>query len=222
MRPGTPITSGSLVVSLTTSSAGGHFYSDSGGVTVITSVTIANGASESSSYYYKDTTAGSPTLTASATGFTPALTTFTIGLVAFDHFVIANIVSPKTAGVGFTITIAAVDALNNTVTSYVGTNSLSDLSGSISPASTTVFVNGVWSGTVTITKARTGDTISTTGSSKSGLSNSFNVVAGALDHFVIASISSPKTAGVGFTITIAAVDASNNTVTELRWNELAE
>ena len=97
--------------------------------------------------------------------------------------------------------------------SYVGTNSLSDLSGSISPGSTTVFVNGVWSGSVTITKARTGDTITTTGSSKSGVSNSFNVVAGALDHFVIANIASPKTAGVGFSITIAAVDASNNTVT---------
>ena len=94
-----------------------------------------------------------------------------------DHFVIASISSPKTAGVAFSITIAAVDASNNTVASYHYRNTLTDLTGTISPTSTGNFTAGVWTGSVTIATARTGDTISTTGSSKSGVSNAFNVVA---------------------------------------------
>ena len=70
---------------------------------------------------------------------------------------------------GFTVTIAAVDASNNTVTSYHYQNTLSDLTGSISPASTGNFTAGVWSGSVTITVPWSADTISTIGSSKSGV-----------------------------------------------------
>lgn len=71
-----PITTGGTF-NLSTDSAGGHFYSDSSGNTQITSVTVPAGQS-SGSFYYKDTTAGYPTLTASATGLTSATTQFTI------------------------------------------------------------------------------------------------------------------------------------------------
>ena len=74
-----PINSGSAIsVSLAaTGTTTGVFYSNSGGTTIITSVTI-NAGSNSASFYYKDTTAGSPTITASYTGLTSATTTFTI------------------------------------------------------------------------------------------------------------------------------------------------
>ena len=71
-----PVTTGATV-SLSTSSSGGTFYSDSGGNTQITTVTISSGQS-SGNFYYKDTTAGTPTLTSSATGLTSATTQFTI------------------------------------------------------------------------------------------------------------------------------------------------
>jgi hypothetical protein len=70
-----PVTSGANV-SLSTSSSG-TFYSDSGGSTQITSIAISSGQS-SGSFYYKDTTTGTPTLTASSTGLTSATTQFTI------------------------------------------------------------------------------------------------------------------------------------------------
>ncbi|MGD6808111.1 MAG: hypothetical protein ACQCN3_00270 [Candidatus Bathyarchaeia archaeon] len=73
---GNPITTGATV-NLSSSSGGGGFYSDSGGTQPITSRTIPSGQS-STSFYYKDTTTGTPTLTASSTGLTPATTQFTI------------------------------------------------------------------------------------------------------------------------------------------------
>ena len=75
---GNPIlATGDVTVSLSSSSSGGGFYSNAGGTNSITSVTIASGAS-SASFYYADSSAGTPTLTASSGSLTPATTTFTI------------------------------------------------------------------------------------------------------------------------------------------------
>jgi flagellin-like protein len=67
----------SLIVQLT-STSGGKFYSESSATTEINSVTIDSGSHSSSYFYYKDTSQGSSILTASAQGYTPAITTFTI------------------------------------------------------------------------------------------------------------------------------------------------
>ena len=69
-----------------------------------------------------------------------------------------------------------------------------------------------WTGSVTLTQPGTGISISTAGNSKSGTSNTFTVNAGALDHFVFNSVSTPQTAGTPFSITITAKDANGNTV----------
>jgi hypothetical protein len=131
---------------------------------------------------------------------------------AVDHFTFETIPSPQTAGSSFTVTIAAVDADGNTVTSYNGPNMLNDTTGTISPSSTGVFLNGIWSGSVIITKVQSEVTITTSGNGKTGNSNSFDVVS-MLDHFVFDTISSPQVAGTAFAITITAVDAYGNTVT---------
>lgn len=73
---GNPVTSGSLTVTLNSTSLSATFYSDAGN-TSATSVTIVNGSS-TVSFWYKDTNAGSPTLTASAVGLASATTSLTI------------------------------------------------------------------------------------------------------------------------------------------------
>src|SRR5439155_14592575 len=56
-------------------------------------------------------------------------------------------------------------------------------------------------------------TATRTDATETGTSNTFNVVAGAVAHFAVATISSPQTAGTAFSITLTAQDANNNTVT---------
>ncbi len=132
---------------------------------------------------------------------------------AVDHFDIATISSPQTAGVPFIITITAKDGQNNTVTSFTGTGTLSDESGTLTPSTTGSFSNGVWSGDVTITKSWSGNSITITSSGKAGTSNDFNVSHADLDHFRFATVGSPRTAGTPFNITLYAEDEFNNRVT---------
>jgi predicted GH43/DUF377 family glycosyl hydrolase len=208
---GNPVTSGSLTVNLNSTSLGATFYSDAG-TTPATSVVIVNGSS-TVSFWYKDTVVGSPTLTASAVGLSSATTTFVITSASLDHFTVTAISNPQTAGTTFNITITAVDQYGNTVTSYNGSNTLSDLSGTISPTTTSSFSTGVWTGSVTITKAFSGDTISTLGSGKSGTTNSFNVIPGAFDHFTMTSYPSSTVTGQTFNITVTAWDTFGNVET---------
>lgn len=137
---------------------------------------------------------------------------FNVIASSVDHFSIAAITSPKTAGIAFQITITAQDKDNNTVTGFTGTASLSDLSGTISPTTTTNFINGVWQANVTITKSWTNNSITVASSGKAGQSNTFNVTHNALDHFEFTTITSPKVAGVFFQINIRAKDIYANTV----------
>ncbi|MGD0645766.1 MAG: hypothetical protein ABSA75_12750, partial [Candidatus Bathyarchaeia archaeon] len=138
--------------------------------------------------------------------------TLTVNLGAIDHFVF-NTVSTQTAGKAFSITITAKDSSGNTVTGYIGTNTLSVSTGTISPTISGAFSKGVWTGSVTVTWAGSGVTLSTSGSSKTGTSGSFTVNPGVLDHFTFSTISSPQIGGVPFSITVNALDAYGNTVT---------
>jgi hypothetical protein len=128
-----------------------------------------------------------------------------------DHFDFDVITSPQTAGTAFTIKITAKDSSDRTVTGYSGTNVLADTTGTISPTVTTAFSSGVWTGTVTITKAQANVTITTTSAGKTGTSNPFAVNPGPLASFAFATISD-QTSGAPFTITITAKDANGNAV----------
>src|SRR5208283_1887543 len=111
-----------------------------------------------------EASAGSYTVTASDSGVTSNTATLTV-FGALAGFSFGPINSPQTAGTAFTITITAQDAKQNTVTNFAGTAILTDLSGSISPAATGAFSAGVWTGSVTISKALTNDLITATDSS---------------------------------------------------------
>ena len=73
---GSAYTSGTITVNLATSATLTGTFEDSSGTNEIT-VTISNGQNFAS-FYYRDTAPGTPTLTASATGYTSAQTVFTI------------------------------------------------------------------------------------------------------------------------------------------------
>jgi hypothetical protein len=135
-----------------------------------------------------------------------------VNVPPLDHFIFSSI-GTQTAGTSFTITITAKDASNNTLTNYVGTNSLNVSIGTISPSSTGAFSKGVWTGSVTVNGAGSGVTIFSTGSGMSGTSNSFKVNPGAFNHFTFSAISSPQTSGSSFSITVTAMDVYGNVVT---------
>jgi hypothetical protein len=131
-----------------------------------------------------------------------------------DHFVF-NTIPNQTAGTPFTITITAKDQYGNTYTGFNSSVTLSVNKGSITPTTTSNFVNGVLSNfKVTIPGANTGVTITATSSDgKTGTSNSFDVSSSpTLDHFVFNTIPN-QTAGTPFTITITAKDQYGNTYT---------
>ncbi len=151
-------------------------------------------------------------ISTSGSGKSGTTSKITVNPGVLDHFIFNTISSPQTVGKAFSITITAKDANSNTVTSYTGTNTLTASSGTISPTGTSAFVAGVWTGSVSLSVSSSGTTIGTSGSSKSGTSNSFTVNSGALDHFVFSSIGT-QTAGIAFSITITAKDANGNTVT---------
>jgi hypothetical protein len=105
-----------------------------------------------------------------------------------DHFVF-NPVTTQNVGIPFSITITAVDASGNTLTSYTGTPTLTYSEGPITPNTMSAFVGGVGSTSVTVTTPGSGVTLSTSDNGRSGTSNSF-----AVSPMIIAS------AGTGGTI----------------------
>jgi hypothetical protein len=143
---------------------------------------------------------------------TSSAVSVTVNIPPLDHFVFSS-VGTQTAGSSFSITITAKDASNNTLTNFVGTNTLNVSNGTISPTSTGAFSKGVWTGSVIVTGANSGVTLFTTGSGITGTSNSFTVNSGALNHFTFSTVSSSQTAGSGFSITVTANDVYDNIVT---------
>lgn len=137
---------------------------------------------------------------------------FDVVVGALDHFTISNITS-QTAGVSFQITITAKDKEGNTVISYAGPVTISDLTSTIEPQSSGTFSNGQKLVSVTVTGARQNDQIRVAGSGKSGTSNDFNVGPNVLHHFTFQNITSPQRAGQSFSVTIEARDQYENKVT---------
>lgn len=106
-----------------------------------------------------------------------------------DHFAFATIPSPQTASVPFTITISACDSGGNVLGNFTGATMLSaagDHGGeSISPSNTTAFVNGQWTGSLTLDSScpDTDIRVSANTNGVSGISNPFNAVAPAIQEF---------------------------------------
>jgi hypothetical protein len=164
----------------------------------------------------------SSTITATQTGSSETGTsgTFTVDAAVLDHFS-AGPIAVQTAGTPFNVSITAEDAFNNVETGFSGTVDLtSNRTCSAGCTTTAAFTNGVLASTsVTLTQTGTLSTITATqtGSSETGTSNTFTVNAAVVTHFTVAAIGGgaigTQTAGTPFNVSIAAKDASNNTVT---------
>ncbi len=130
---------------------------------------------------------------------------------ALHHFAVSNIPSPQAVGIGFPATFTAQDTFNNTVTSFVGTATLSATTGTPAPLNAGAFTAGVRTESVTLNLPAINDTLIVSANGKSGKSNAFNVNVGALHHFHFNAIAAQQ-AGNAFNITIAAHDVNHNTV----------
>ena len=147
----------------------------------------------------------------SAYGKTNHSNTFDVEPGELDHFQFETINSPQTAGSDFLLEITAQDANDNTVTSFNTYVALSEKTNSITPGTTNQFTAGELSQLFIINKSDNDIEITAESSGKSGKSNLFNVVAGALDRFTISQVAS-QAAGEQFAIMITALDANSNIV----------
>src|SRR5215472_2610347 len=120
-----------------------------------------------------------------------------------------------TVGTAFNVTVTALDASNNTVTTYSGTVHFTSTDVQAMLPSDVTLTNGTKSFSVTL-KTAGNQTITATDTvhpSITGTSSSISVSGiAAATHF---SITTPAnaTAGTPFNVTVTALDASNNTVT---------
>lgn len=138
---------------------------------------------------------------------------FTVNPGALHHFAISPIATPQIAGAGFAVTITAQDSLNNTIPTFVGPVTISDLTGTVTPTSNSgPFTLGVRTETLRITQAATNNRITVTGGDRTGQSNLFNVNAGVLDRFEFSPIPVSQTAGNAFLFSVTARDASGNAI----------
>ena len=94
---------------------------------------------------------GSITITANDGSGHTGTASVTVSAGSLSKFVVGAPTS-ATVGSAFTLTVRAEDGSGNTITSYSSSVGLSASSGSISPTSTGTsgWVNGVWSGSVTL------------------------------------------------------------------------
>jgi Flp pilus assembly protein TadG len=164
---------GAITVNLMSNSAGTEFFSlSSGGAagTAVTSVAIANNASTSGNFFYADTLAGTPTLTAHATGITnddttsPTITSGTASEIAFVNCskgTGGTTCSGQPISVGnnssMTANIAVVDQFGNVSTSAAGltiTLTSADTSNFTVTSSVTIGPGGSTSGQLTVTTAK--------------------------------------------------------------------
>jgi hypothetical protein len=130
-----------------------------------------------------------------------------------DHFYFKPIGEEQIAGSPFMITIIAKDRYNETVTGFVIAVSLSDPTGTLSPTMTTPFSAGMWSGTVTITKAASGIRITATAGDISGISNEFTVIHTELASIVVIPSNCTVTADDTIEFTACGYDIYGNEVT---------
>jgi len=162
------------------------------------------------------TVAGTAWVTATAGSASASVpVTFTAGNVAYFVF---GPIADQVAGVDFTIAITAHDAFGNVAAGFTGTVVLSDVTGSLLPAVSDPFVNGVLpSQVVSITVARANQPIWALYDGIQSASNPFTVTHNRAVALALAPVNATVEAGQLLTYTATATDAFGN-----GWNATAE
>ena len=142
------------------------------------SMVNGGGAIDANGLFTTGVTTGTFTNTVAARfGVTQGFATVTVPEPVLDHFDFATIGSPKYKNAPFNVTVTARDGAGNRVPGFVGTATLTETTGTMTPSSIGPFSAGVWSGPVTIGAEGTNVTLTVTGNSVTGVSNAFNVTA---------------------------------------------
>jgi adhesin/invasin len=208
---GNPVPNAPITWQFSGSSTASYIYSDT--------VTDSDGIAHA---IVTDTTAGTTTFTATATGYPSATDSSDIiwNAASASTFLVTNTsgdpVDNQTAGVPFGITVTAYDIYGNIATTYNGTATISDLSGTIyesAPSDTSIdFTNGAWTGSVTITGAFIHDYITAIDATISGNSNIFDITADIPDSLSLTPPTGTATVGNSFSLTATVHDAYGNPV----------
>ena len=214
------ISGAAYTLNLSDGSAGGSFHNTAGcGAAAISSVSLASSTSQQT-FWYKNSTAGTPTLTVSATGLTSATHNLTVGSASASKLAFTTGPASRTAGQAQpTLVVQVQDAFGNavSVTDSV-TLSLSANPGGDSFSSVTQSTNaqGAASFTgVSLTKSGTGYqiTASSSGGFTSAVSSSFNITAASASKLAFAVQPGNATAGVSLSsFSIQLRDPYDNTV----------
>src|SRR5207237_697538 len=190
-----------------------HFTSSDGAAMLPADSTLTNGTGTCCATLL---TSSNPTLTATDTvtsSIAGTSTAIAVSAAAASHFLVSAPAS-ATAGTAFNFTVTALDAFNNTATSYAGTVHFTSSDGAATLPATATLTNGT--GTFNATLRTLGNqTISPTDTSTIPTRRSSNpiaVSAAAASHFPVSAPAS-ATAGTAFNFTVTALDAFNNTAT---------
>ncbi|HSN91331.1 MAG TPA: hypothetical protein VLS93_08880, partial [Anaeromyxobacteraceae bacterium] len=185
-----PVAADTPVSLVASPGAGFAFYAGAGCVGLpVASIVIPTGSS-GATFSFRGNAVGNVTVTATGAGIPGAADQVEViqpgpyaGL-AFDW-----IASPQRNGSAFTITIRAVDAYGNPTPTFTGTavldatpnkHKVTCAVGCSAGTTTTPFVAGTWSGSVSIAPHGAGVQLSATSGGSTALSNHFDIVPGGV------------------------------------------
>jgi hypothetical protein len=185
-----------------------HFTSTDGQAALPANTTLTNGTGKFSVTLITpgpQTITATDTVTASITGTSNSITVIDVA----THF---SVTAPAnaTAGIAFNFTVTALDAGNNTVTTYSGTVHFTSTDAQASLPANSMLTNGsgTFSATLMTTGPQTITATDTASASITGTSSSIAVI-GQATHFSVTAPASATT-GTAFNITVTALDAMNN------------
>ena len=122
---------------------------------------------------------------------------------ALDHFTFQTIPSPQYIDTPFQIVITARDVSGNQLAGFNGQATLTDSTGTLTPASTGNFVSSVFTDSVTVAQIANSVVITATAGDATGASNTFDVEPPPA-YYRLTSPSYAQTAGVPFNINVTA------------------
>ncbi len=218
---GVPIpVSSAVTVNLSSTHATGTFWTTPTCTgSSVTSVQINSGASSSASFYYRDTLAGSPLVTASASGLTSAAQPQAVLGGSAVALQVAGFPSPTVAGQSGTVTVTAIDAFGNTATGYTGTVTLtsSDAQASLPPAYTFVAGdNGAHTFPATLLTVGVASLVATDALALTGSQTGIVVEPAAAASLLLSGVSSPIDVGRTSDVTVEVRDAFGNVASGYR------
>src|SRR5207253_2533025 len=134
------------------------------------------------------------------------------------HYTVSASASSGTAGTGFNVTVAALDAYGNTDTGYTGIVHFTSSDGQAVLPNNYTFVNGD-AGVHTFTNGvtlKTAGSQTVTGTDTAAIPTTATRRTTALSHaagihYTVSASVSSSTAGTAFNVTVTALDAYGNT-----------